>query len=244
MRFQLLSDIHFEHMADQGRSFIAGLDPSICDVLLLAGDISDVGSGLLNALALLCQKYAHVVYVPGNHDYGCTTRGNVNATIQKAKRRNTNLHVLQRDIVHLGGKRILGATLWFPPTEMARLQAEVWSDFKMIPGFSKWVYEENAKDVTFFRRELREGDIVVTHYLPSWRSVHPKWAVESTNCFFVCDIEELIVDRKPALWVHGHTHESADYAIGPTRVVCNPFGYVDVNMLNGRFREDLIIEVP
>ena len=26
-------------------------------------------------------------------------------------------------------------------------------------------------------------------------------------------------------WIHGHTHDSVDYEIGATRVVCNPFGY-------------------
>jgi hypothetical protein len=27
------------------------------------------------------------------------------------------------------------------------------------------------------------------------------------------------------LWVHGHTHDSFDYTIKGTRVVCNPRGY-------------------
>ena len=113
----------------------------------------------------------------------------------------------------------------------------------MIPAFNKWVWEESKLDVTFLRRELQEGDIVVTHYLPSWRSVHPIWAGSEENCYFVCDVEELIAERRPAFWAHGHTHESADYGIGPTRVICNPLGYVDLNMLNGKFRENLVFEV-
>ncbi len=88
-----------------------------------------------------------------------------------------------------------------------------------------------------------EGDIVITHYLPSFRSVHPKFAAEPTNCFFVCDVEDLIVERQPALWLHGHTHESADYQIGKTRVVCNPFGYVGYG-LNSAFKDELTIELP
>ena len=42
------------------------------------------------------------------------------------------------------------------------------SDFSVIRDFQSWVYEENARAVTFFRRELREGDVVVTHHLPSF----------------------------------------------------------------------------
>jgi hypothetical protein len=28
------------------------------------------------------------------------------------------------------------------------------------------------------------------------------------------------------LWTHGHTHETFDYVVGETRVVCNPRGYI------------------
>jgi hypothetical protein len=43
--------------------------------------------------------------------------------------------------------------------------------------------------------------------------------------FFLCDVRKLIETAQPALWIHGHTHESCDYQIGRTRVVCNPYGY-------------------
>jgi Icc-related predicted phosphoesterase len=32
--------------------------------------------------------------------------------------------------------------------------------------------------------------------------------------------------RGPALWIHGHVHESFEYTIGQTKVACNPRGYV------------------
>jgi Icc-related predicted phosphoesterase len=244
MRIQLLSDLHFEHQADVGRSFVASLNPDVCDVLVLAGDICTVEAGLLNAITLFCQRFQQVVLVPGNHEFYGTTRGRVNATLQKARRRNPNLHLLQRDVVEIGGKRFLGTPLWFPPTPTAKLNEAVWSDFSCIQGFAKWVYQENAMDMEFFRRELREGDIVVTHYLPSFQSVHPRYAGEPNNCYFVCSLlDELIEDRKPAVWMHGHTHESADYMIGSTRIVCNPFGYADLGMLNGPFQDEKIIDV-
>ena len=39
----------------------------------------------------------------------------------------------------------------------------------------------------------------------------------------------LIEERQPALWVHGHTHDSCDYRVGNTRVICNPRGYENEN---------------
>jgi len=43
---------------------------------------------------------------------------------------------------------------------------------------------------------------------------------------FGSDLSALILDPgAPALWIHGHVHESRDYVVGGTRVVCNPHGY-------------------
>lgn len=43
------------------------------------------------------------------------------------------------------------------------------------------------------------------------------------------DLTDVIEDGRPALWVHGHTHDSCDYELGATRIVCNPRGYEDEN---------------
>ena len=45
------------------------------------------------------------------------------------------------------------------------------------------------------------------------------------NPFFVCDCEEIMKRREPAIWIHGHTHVAFDYFLGRTRVICNPIGY-------------------
>lgn len=241
MQIRLISDLHFETQEDGGRSFVDGLDPAGCDVLVVAGDLTKQTAGIIPAISMLCQRFPRVVYVCGNHEYYGADRGKVNTALRIAQQRNPNLRHLNNDILVIDGQRILGSTLWFPQTKLARLQAAVWSDFRAIRGFSKWVYEENQKAVTFFRRELREGDIVVTHHLPTFLSVHPKYAASVENCFYVTDLEELITERKPALWMHGHTHESMDMRIGSTRVVCNPFGYV--GDLNPRYTDGLTLEV-
>ena len=243
MKIQIFSDIHCEHMADLGRSFVDGLDPTGVDVLVLAGDICTVQDGLLNVLTWFCAKFKRVVFCAGNHEYYGSDRGKVNGVLSKAQQRNANLHLFNRDVLVLEGKRFLGATMWFPPTKASFLLAPAWSDFSSIQGLAKWVYEANRMDVAYLRREVQEGDIVITHYLPSWLSVHPRFAMEPSNCFFVCPVEDLITERKPALWVHGHTHCSMDYKLGDTRVVCNPFGYADKHALNPQFREELIIEI-
>jgi hypothetical protein len=70
--------------------------------------------------------------------------------------------------------------------------------------------------------------VVVTHHTPSWQSCAPKWLGDRVmNGAFHTELGDFIAYRPQIkLWVHGHTHDDFDYAIGETRVVCNPRGYI------------------
>ena len=67
--------------------------------------------------------------------------------------------------------------------------------------------------------------MVITHHAPSRKSIHPRFAGSLLNGGFVSDLERLIVSGQPQLWIHGHVHDSYDYQVKGTRVVCNPRGY-------------------
>ena len=241
MRIQVLSDIHFEFHADAGASFVGSLDPRGVDVLVVAGDLA-VGGGIGPALDLLCKHYAGavVVYVHGNHEfYGCP-REEVVATTRAACGRHRNLRWLDAELVEIQGVRFLGAPLWFPRADGAPKMAM--NDFHLIPDFESWVYAENARAVAFLDQELRESDVVVTHHLPAQACVAPAYVGSPLNAFFVCDLEALLLARRPALWIHGHTHKSVDVTLGATRIVCNPFGYARVAE-NRAFREDACVDL-
>jgi calcineurin-like phosphoesterase family protein len=46
------------------------------------------------------------------------------------------------------------------------------------------------------------------------------------------------------LWIHGHTHDSFDYQVHGTRVVCNPRGYVRDGVLeNENFNPVFTVDV-
>lgn len=223
MKFRVMSDLHFEFHVDGGREFVASLDVEPDEVLLCAGDVCS-SPCLIGALSLLCRRFSRVVYVMGNHELYHSRRESVARAIDMARANFPGtFHALDKDAVEIDGVRVLGCPLWF--AKDARAPREAMNDFRMIRDFDAWVYDENARCVEFLRRELRTGDVVLTHHLPSLRSVAPRWRGSPLNAFFVCDVEPLIRDRQPALWVHGHTHDSMDYQIGATRVLCNPFGY-------------------
>lgn len=237
MNVQLMSDLHLEFQPDGGRALVNSFDPSGVDVLVVAGDLAPF-STLEAALRMLCERYssAEVVFVAGNHEYYGSSSRQVDAL--RRDLRLPNLRWLECDVVEIRGRRFLGCTLWFRESPARRALA----DFRVIRQFEPWVYERNAESIRFLERELRQGDIVVTHHLPSQASVAKEYEGSPLNAYFVCDVERLIDERSPAIWVHGHTHSSCTYAIGSTIVMCNPRGYRNVDE-NPEFDPRFILEI-
>jgi predicted phosphodiesterase len=246
MRLQLLSDLHFEFHRDHGRSFVSSLDPSGVDILVVAGDL-EVGDGLPRALALLCERYREslVAFVLGNHEFYGSSPAETCEMVRKAAHENPNLIWLDCSSIQetgSGRKRVLGATLWFPHYDSNPRAKACLTDFSAIEGFEPWVYEQNRRAVEYLAREIRPGDIVVTHHLPSPVCVAPQYVGSILNPFFVCDMTDVILDREPSLWLFGHTHSSMRTQIGKTRMLCNPFGYLGSMDVNMHFDKHFVIE--
>ena len=223
MLVQLMSDIHFEWHKDGGKSFINMLYTDEVDVLIVAGDI--ISAKNPDPLYRLADKYKRVLYVCGNHEfYGSS----VNKTLDRLRAlSHSNLTFLDNDLVEIDGKRFLGSTLWFNKDFVKRSGArEEWlNDFVSIHGFDYWVYKEHERAAKWLKDTIKEGDIVITHHLPSMDCVAPKWRTSPYNCFFASNQNDTIHQNKPAYWFFGHTHESVEIVIGQSKMVCNPFGY-------------------
>ena len=232
MNLRILSDLHFEFHRDGGAGFVRDLVVEPGEVLVLAGDIA-VGAGLHAALGLFCAKFAHIVYVAGNHEYYRHQPAEVTAILGNITKKFTNFHWLNSSAVTVAGQRFVGTTLWFNEAAGEQPSRRYLNDFHAIEDFEPWVYREHAKAVAFLRAQVLPTDVVVTHHLPSQLCVHPKWQTSPLNPFFVHDLDWLIRDRQPKLWIHGHTHESVDVCLGGTRIVANPFGYKGVEEPEG-----------
>ena len=253
MKLHILSDLHLgvDAMAPPATD---------ADVVVLAGDITRPA----RAVAWARQFQQPVVYVLGNHEfYGGSLAGT--ATQFRHLAAASQVHLLDDEALVIDGVRFLGSTLWTDfrlfDTEAQRQQAMAMAQ-GLLHDYSRIRLNDEsdalftpAESVARFDRHAAWLDqqlavshpgptVVVTHHAPSRQSIHPRFAGSPLNACFVSDAEHLLRDERAALWIHGHTHDSYDYRVHGTRVVCNARGYAreGVNE-NARFNPLLTIDV-
>jgi predicted phosphodiesterase len=83
--------------------------------------------------------------------------------------------------------------------------------------------------------------VILTHHAPSAQSLGGR-KPELADASVASAMEHIVAESGAALWVHGHSHQAADYRIAGTRVVCNPRGYPNRDEGNG-FDAGLVIEI-
>lgn len=239
MKLSVMSDLHLEF--DRGNLFVPEFYGE--DVLILAGDIQ---MGLVQAAWFVeLLKTRNVIYILGNHEFyknnidkvydelaAFTTEVNDAAKLKGYKYK---LFSLQNDSVLLDGITFVGATLWtdFGKENPVVLSAAPYymNDYKHIrqkETYSKLTPErilyEHYKSRRFLEQHVKDA-VVITHHLPSERSVDPRFKHETeANYFYYSELDYLVEQAKK--WIHGHTHASRDYA----NIICNPRGYNGENI--------------
>jgi predicted phosphohydrolase len=197
------------------------------------------------------------VYVAGNHEF---YKGSIREGIEdgrKAAAQFPGVHFLENDFTIIDGVRFLGATLWTDyrieeHPQLAMFNArERMNDHKQIASqrnpWQRFVpetaYRRHQDSRRFIDTALKADSIktvVVTHHLPHAKSIPARFKGDLLNAAYASDLSEVIEAGQPALWVHGHTHDSCDYQIGVARIVCNPRGYDDEN---NRFDPGLVVTI-
>ena len=249
MKIRILSDLHLE--------FSSWTPPPVeADVVVLAGDIHLGVKGLGWAREQFSD--AHIIYVAGNHEFYGGHMQEVLVSLREVAER-LGIHVLDADEFILKDTRFLGATLWTdfalygngPKLRGAMNDARRRvSDFRMIrnvdgnPFCPEIAREIHRAQVTWLEGKLSEtfdgSTVVITHHLPHLQSIKEKYQGNALNPAFASDLAYLV--RPPAsLWIHGHTHDSVDYVVNGTRVVCNPRGYLPMEP-NPAFDPTLVVE--
>lgn len=248
MRIAILSDVHTDQHRDRNKGAPFWFEQARrrdVDVFVVAGDLAN-GPSIIRALRTMADTLAPrpVIYVPGNHDYWGYTREALNEGFQIIERAVPTLTVLagdKREVV-IDGQRFVGGTLWYE-----NLQADPFIDYRYILDVSPtqaWMHDDHRNLVRYLQEQLTSQDVVITHHMPSYRLIHPRFAGYPTNHFFANHLDSLIEERQPRLWIYGHTHTFGDAVIGRTRCVSNPRGYLgeDTNF-NPTFLVDLSLPI-
>ncbi|BCD96340.1 metallophosphoesterase [Marinagarivorans cellulosilyticus] len=248
MKIQLLSDLHIEFERYDYKS-------TDCDVVVLAGDIHTKYHGINWALDSIPDK--PVLYVLGNHEYYKKAYPKLIDSIRELCK-GTNVRLLENDHVNIEGVNFLGCTLWtdfelYGDAKSSGIKCqEIMNDFKkirVVPGYRKLrsldvatIHHQSRKWLSDKLEALRgQRNVVITHHSPSARSIPADFLGDDATPAYASNLESLIRECKPELWLHGHLHRSLNYEIDKCRVICNPKGYAGYTNLD--FNEKLIVYI-
>ena len=232
MKIVIYSDLHNE---------ISEFNPPNieADVIVLAGDIFTGTKGIEWAQNKF--KDTPVLYVFGNHEYyGNHFPGLREKASSLAK--NTSVKVLENNEIIIGNVRFLGCTLWtdFAVNGMqsaaTREALACMNDYRKIRTGSDYrklrpidTIAEHHFSVLWLREKLADPfdgkTVVITHHSPVLDGLNDRRPINLLNGAYASDMDALIEEHQPDVWVFGHTHKKVDMMVHQTQVVSNPRGY-------------------
>ncbi|WGS18638.1 MULTISPECIES: metallophosphoesterase family protein [unclassified Bradyrhizobium] len=243
MKVQIFSDLHVGVLPIKMITIADGVE-----AVIVAGDVCEGAPRAFEHLRRIVPIHIPIVMVLGNHEfYRRFVRSELKLACSQAPA--FNIHVLENSGVVLSGVRFVGATLWtdyriFGDANLAGVMATCaagMNDHRLI-GWRKQPWQRfRPQEAALLHHQSRAyltevlaatfagPTVVITHHAVHWDSILPKFRSQRLTAAYVSDLSGLISTHKPDIWVHGHVHNSSDYRIGATRIICNPHGYGSEN---------------
>ena len=252
-RIQYASDLHLE-LYDTLPMFETFLKPC-APYLALAGDIghpNHVGS----LLEWVAPQWKHIFYTPGNHEYYGGVLQEREDALRQLTAAHENVHFLHPADAFLLEEEnvvVLGGTLW---SDVPRVSG--WrkcNDYKRIQcGNDRNPYRvfEHLNNLHKEHRQLLDNQIdvwadrgaeicVITHHLPSFQLIHPRFWESEVNPCFASTVDALL--RPPVrIWIYGHSHACSHHVINGVLCVSNARGYEDERVPG--WKPDVWMEFP
>jgi len=265
---QFVSDLHLEFYETDEYNFKDFVVPK-SEIIALLGDIGNPRKELYERFLKDCsENFKLVLIISGNHEYYTTdftvTMDKTDIAIQSLCNKYTNVKYLNNTkyIYEANNETIIfiGSTLWSKIIDSEKkLVKEVSGDLFNIFTKDK-VYltiEEinnlHDKNVSWLENELeviKNSDkktkiIVLTHHLPSYRAIVPKYRAAKYNSMFASNLDNIIQKYSIFAWLFGHTHSQINLKINNTLIKANPRGYIeyDGTCENKLYNRELILQL-
>ena len=195
-------------------------------------------------LARCSSEFPHVIYIAGNHEFYHGKYPDAYTYLEEECQAFNNVYFLEQSKKEINDVTFIGATLWTDMNNGDRttlmIVQEMMNDYRVIRNSDKNyarlkpldTYNRHRKSLDYIKSVINSNPnkkyVVVGHHAPSKKSVKPRYAEDvERNGAYSSDLEDFILAYPQIkLWTHGHTHDAFDYAIGNTRIVCNPRGYI------------------
>lgn len=254
MKISLVSDLHldcaYQELSGGDILILAG---DICEVRDFQKDfhstrLIDAKAGAYKFYDFFykeCSKYEQVLYIMGNHEHYSSRYDKTFETL--AGILPSNVSIMENDFKIINGVLFIGTTLWtdFNKSDPITMfdAKQYMSDYRRISYFYKErnfyhklfpekvlaIHHSSKKFIKDTLSKYSEMPVVIiTHHAPASLSISEEYKNQFTlnGCYF-SDLSDIMLDHDNIrYWVHGHTHNPADYTIGNCRVLSNPRGYV------------------
>lgn len=248
MHFQYISDLHLEFVKPKLCNIKNILIPS-APYLAILGDLSNpYNKNFGEFFNYYSPLFKNIFYVSGNHEYYYKkTFEEIETHIQFICSKYPNVHYLNNKTIQIENIIILGTTLWSNTLNNLHIKyylndyikiystrdtedTEDTEDKKLINVTPKFTTSLHLHSVEWLNSELEKYKdqiiIVLTHHLPSFKLIHPKYAECEYNDGFVSDLDYIFEkNNNIKYWLCGHTHTQINICINQTICLTNPCGY-------------------
>jgi len=246
------------------------IPPANLDVaaILLGGDIHYLPQHLgvmLNEIRRTQRDGTLLIVVPGNGEYVNQELGEARRQYRAAVEAVPDAVFLDNDVAALpGGVRVIGSTLWsHVPGDHIEAYNKMFADNGMtgVDGDNIRLgerlmtlhdtNEQHRQARSFLERELRglsaaerENTVVCTHYWPTLRPfTSPDGQPPADRYITGSDLDALIAECGPRLWLCGHAHTTHHVTIGNTQVSSNPRAGDGPGNVNPDFADSYVLDL-
>jgi Icc-related predicted phosphoesterase len=247
-----LTDLHMETNKNIEKINIV-FERKIADIIVLTGDI-DNGVDSLPFIKKLIKHNYTVIYVLGNNECYNYYPEDVISEWRTISEQINNFYFLEGDSVIIEDIEFFGTCLWTSVGTKHREEKvneeeekflHTTRQFKLTKGFTcekmkNTFYDKVEQIEKLIKNSKADKKVVLSHYLPSSKSIDQKYRNSKLTNIFKSDLEWLIEKYDINYWFHGHTHSLVNYKIFNTQIICNPYGRKEDNNLNYTLEKTII----